>query len=405
MLVSAYACEPGYGSEPGIGWNVVRGLASQHQVWVITRTANRARVEQELALNPVPNLHFVYYDLPRWARFWKRGNRGVQIYYYLWQLRIKRVAKRLHDDVGFDVAQHVTLGRYWSPSFLSQLPIPFVWGPVGGGESAPACFWADFSWRGRLFELLRDAARWVGAHDPFVRRTAKACTLALATTRESADKLRALGAQSVEVFCQVGLPSSELLAQQIPERTEADKIRFLSIGRLLHWKGVHLGLRAFARAGIPNAEFWIVGDGPERKRLEALTDQLGIRKRVHFCGAVSREEVLRIVTESHVLVHPSLHDSGGWVCLEAMAAGLPVVCLDLGGPATMVTEEVGIKVPAVALDQTLNSLAKAIHQLGTDSALRKSMGTNAREAVIRWYSWEYRAGLLSDILRRVSKGR
>jgi hypothetical protein len=76
VLLSAYACEPGKGSEPGIGWNLARHLAEHHEVWVLTRTNNRPAIEAELARNPVPGLHFVYHDLPPWARFWKRGQRG-----------------------------------------------------------------------------------------------------------------------------------------------------------------------------------------------------------------------------------------------------------------------------------------------------------------------------------------
>ena len=98
----------------------------------------------------------------------------------------------------------------------------------------------------------------------------------------------------------------------------------------MHWKGFHLGLRAFACANLPDAEYWILGDGAELNQLQILADNLGIAQRVKFWGKLSREETLNKLRDCHVLVHPSLHDSGGWVCLEAMAAGRPVICLDLG---------------------------------------------------------------------------
>lgn len=405
VLVSAYACEPGFGSEPGIGWNIVRGLCEHDDVWVITRASNCPRIEGELARNPVPNLHFIYYDLPRWVRFWKRGARGVQLYYYFWQLGIYRVARDLHRQIGFDLTHHVTLGRYWSPSFLSRLPVPFVWGPIGGGESAPRSFWSDFSWKGKLFETLRSWARWLGEHDPFVRSTARNCAVALATTEETAARLGRLGVPSVEVFCQVSLPSEELVALKEAERPYEETVRFVSIGRLLHWKGVHLGLRAFAQAGLTNAEYWIIGDGPERMHLETLARQLGLQHRVRFLGSIARSAVLAVVRKCHVLVHPSLHDSGGWVCLEAMAASLPVVCLDLGGPATIVADGTGIKVPAITPGQAVDGLAQALRQLGQDSALRRRMGDNAWHAVVTGYRWEPRTELLSQIHHRVVGNR
>jgi hypothetical protein len=88
VLLSAYACEPGKGSEPGVGWNWVRQIAPFAEVWVITRSNNREAIEKALAEEPLPNVHWVYFDLPRWARFWKKGQRGVHLYYYLWQVGI-----------------------------------------------------------------------------------------------------------------------------------------------------------------------------------------------------------------------------------------------------------------------------------------------------------------------------
>jgi hypothetical protein len=133
ILISAYACSPHQGSESGIGWQAVTHMAVHHEVWVLTRANNRGPIEVALQNTPINGLHFEFLDLPRWARFWKRGQRGVEIYYYLWQIAAYVYARRLHSVVGFDLAHHYTFGRYWSPSFLSLLPIPFIWGPVGGG--------------------------------------------------------------------------------------------------------------------------------------------------------------------------------------------------------------------------------------------------------------------------------
>ena len=80
VLLSAYSCQPGKGSEPGIGWNWAMQIARFHEVWVLTRAANRQAVEAALRANGPANLRFAYYDLPRWARFWKRGPRAVLPY-------------------------------------------------------------------------------------------------------------------------------------------------------------------------------------------------------------------------------------------------------------------------------------------------------------------------------------
>lgn len=388
ILMSAYACEPDVGSEPGVGWKIAREMSRRHEVWVITRINNGPVIEPELARNPAPGLHFVYYDLPRWARWWKRGQRGVQLYYYLWQVGVYFVARRLCRRVDFDLAQHVTFVKYWSPSFLALLPVPFVWGPVGGGESAPKALRRDVSLRGKAYEALRNAARWLGEHDPFVKLSARRSLLALVTTEETATRVLRLGATDVRLFSQLGASETEL--EQLNRHTTGDRVaaRFLSIGRLLHWKGFHLGLCAFARASIPGSEYWIVGDGPEQERLEDLAKRLGIASRVKFWGDLSREEVFRRLGECSALVHPSLHDSGGMVCLEAMGSGRPVICLDLGGPAVQVTEETGFKVPATTPEETVDGLAQAMSTLARDPELGVRMGQVARGRVEEHFTWD-----------------
>jgi len=403
VLLSAYACEPGEGSEPGIGWNWVCQIARFAEVWVITRSNNREAIEKALAEEPLPNVHWVYFDLPRWARFWKKGQRGVHLHYYLWQVGIYFLARRLHRQMGFDLIHHVTFGNYWLPSFLDLLPVPFVWGPVGGGESAPWAFYRTFSRRGKIYEFLRDIARWIGEHDPFTRMIARKAVIALATTIETAKRLTSLGARKVEVLSQVALPSAEIVELSSFPPHLSSPFRLISLGRLLHWKGFHLGLQAFARLvqDFPDSEYWIVGDGPERKNLEQLARKLGIIDKVRFWGALPRSEALKKLAECDVLVHPSLHDSGGWVCVEAMAAGRPVICLDLGGPALQVTEETGFKIPAYAPEQEIEDMAKAMKRLAQDSGLRVRMGEEGRKRVWESFSWERRGKEIQEIYLKI----
>ncbi len=392
VLLSAYACEPGKGSEPGVGWNWVKQIARFAEVWVITRANNREVIEEALKENPLPNVHWVYFDLPPWARFWKKGQRGVHLYYYLWQIGIYFLARRLHREVGFDLVHHVTFVNYWLPSFLALLPVPFVWGPVGGGESAPKAFYRTFSRRGRLYERARELVRRLGELDPFTKTTARRAAVTLATTRETAERLTRLGATPVSVLSQVALPEEEI--EQLASIPPRQNIPFLvlSLGNLLHLKGFHLGLMAFARfvREFPQSEYWLVGDGPERRNLKRLARQLGVADKVRFWGKLLREEALQKLAACDVLVHPSLHDSGGWVIVEAMAAGRPVICLDLGGPALQVTEETGFKITAGTPEQAVEEMAASMLQLAHDSALRLRMGKAARRRVREAFTWEQR---------------
>ena len=407
ILVSVYACEPDKGSEPGIGWNWVKQIARFHEVWVITRANNREVIERVLEKVSMPNVHWVYFDLPRWMRFWKKGQRGVHLYYYLWQIGIYFTGKQLHKEVGFDLVHHVTFAKYWNPSFLSLLPVPFIWGPVGGGEDSPKVFYKIFSFRGKVYERLRNLARWFGEHDPFVRLTARHARLVLAMTSETEERLRRLGCEHVKILSQIAMANNEIMSLSDTPLRNANPFRLVSIGRLLHWKGFHLGLMAFARfqKEFPNSEYWLIGDGPERKRLERLAQDLGIAQKVTFWGYLPRSQVLEKRAECNVFVHPSLHDSGGWVCLEAMAAGRPVICLNLGGPALQVTEGTGFKIPTISPDQVIRNMTQAMRQLGQNNQLRDRLGKFGRKRVLKRFNWDRKGEFIIRQYRRVCHQR
>jgi glycosyltransferase involved in cell wall biosynthesis len=405
VLLSAYACEPGRGTEPGVGWNNAWEIAKHQEVWVLTRPDDgREAIEAELQRNPNPNLHFVYFTLPIFGSLWRKGSIAFLIHYYFWQLQAFFVARRLHAQIGFDIAHHVTFVRHSAPSFLALLPIPLIWGPVGGGESAPETFWRDFSWRNKAYEVLRILARWAGERDPFARMTAQHSTIVRATTEETAIRIRQMGAQQVEVY-----PEASLTKEEIVRLTQCDRdpsvVRFISMGRLLHWKGFHLGLRAFAQADLPDAEYLVLGDGPDRQRLEQLAVELGIADRVRFVNRLPRDEALQQLGSCTALVHPSLHDSGGWVCLEAMMAARPVICLNLGGPAIQVNDETGFRVDAPDPERAVPGLAAAMVKLAHDPALRSSMGRAGQRRVKEHYNWENRGSQICQLYEDVVQNR
>ncbi len=390
VLLSAYACEPGKGSEPAVGWNWAQQISRFHEVWVVTRANNRGPIEQAMAGHPLPNVHWVYYDLPRSISFWKRGQRGVHLYYYLWQIGACRLARKLHARIGFDLVHHVTFAQYEIPSFMGLIGAPFLWGPVGGGESAPLAFWFDFSHRGKLFELRRNLGRWFASIDPVARMAARRSRFALATTEETARSMRRVGAPRLMVHPMIGLTGQELqYFASFPIR-RTGPFRVISMGRLLHWKGFHLALRAFARfhSSYPDSEYWIAGQGPEYGLLQTLARQLGIEDRVVFWGQLTLDQVYGRLAQCDVLVHPALHEGFGVVCLEAMSAGRPVICLDLGGPAFQVTEATGIKVSAVSPQQAVTDLAAAMLRLAQDPELRGRMGQAARQHVAEHFNWD-----------------
>lgn len=398
ILVSAYACRPNVGSEPGVGWNMVCELAKHHQVLVLTRLDNKSSIDQEMLCYPSNHLKFIYCDPPSFTAMLP----SAQIpHYYFWQIGAYFVARKLIKGVGIDLIHHVTYVRYSTPSFLSLLPVLFVWGPVGGGEMAPKAFLKNFSFRGKCYELLRYLTHRLGELDPFTQITARRSILVKATTKETAKRIEKFCSSTVKVSSAIGISNQEfdLLSNLENSQTTciSSPFRFISIARLLHWKGLHLSVEAFAQASLPqDSEYWIIGDGPEKSQLQLTAQKLGVMQRVKFEGSLPREKVLLHLTQCNVLVHPSLHESGGLVCLEAMAAGRPVICLDLGGPSIQVTKETGIKVSAHNPDQTVKELAAAMEELLHAPVLCKQMGAAGKLRVQQYFSWEAKGRELSQ---------
>ena len=120
----------------------------------LARTIGRAsRLSCRRSPRPDP-LHFVYVDLSERARSWKRGQRGIHLYYMLWQRAALRRARELHADVGFDLVWHLTLANVWMGSVAGFLGPPFIYGPVGGGIRPPWRLAPRLGVRGIIYEIF-----------------------------------------------------------------------------------------------------------------------------------------------------------------------------------------------------------------------------------------------------------
>ncbi len=388
VLISAYACDPTRGSEPGVGWNWVRQLSRSHDLWVVTRSKNREVIEHHRAALD-GNVHFIYFDLPPWSRRWKRGRRGIHLYYFLWQVGIYPLCRRLHRRVGFDLAHHVTCVNYWMPTLLPLLPAPLIWS-AAGGEAAPKEFWLSFGAQGKCLDLLRDAAQNLMHCNPLLHLVTRRTALSLVTTPQTEERVRGLGGRRTLLFPQAALDDEDCRRLSRPKAAPGKPLRVVSLGGLGHWKGFEFGVRAFARLHRlrPECEYWLIGDGPERQRLERLAARLGVGRHVTFWGDVPRQQALEKLTECDLLLYPSLHDSGSWACIEAMAAGLPVVCLDLGGPALHVDAQTGFKIAARSPRQVVDDLSAALLRMADDPAARSRVGQAAAAAARERFTWD-----------------
>lgn len=357
VIAFAYACEPGKGSEPGAGWTWARMIARSADTWVITRANNRLAIEAALPELPERSrLRFVYVDLPRGATFWKKGQRGVRLYYGLWQIAALVRARRLHREVGFDVAWHLTLANAWLGSTAGLIGCPLVYGPVGGGVDVPWRLGRLLGVRGVLYEIVRAAAR-IGSRyaNPLARLGWWRARIVLAQNPETRDWLpRRHRSKTLLLQNAVALEAPARRADE--ERGGAPTALFA--GRLIPWKGGALAIRALVHA--PEWRLVVCGAGPDEKRLRTLATRLGVEQRVEFHGKVSHAEIAAQLDRCHALLHPSLHDDSPLAVTEALAHGVPVVCLDRGGPPLLASNAELVASASGSVDEVAQAVAACL---------------------------------------------
>jgi len=396
ILTAAYACEPGRGSEPGAGWMWIREIARRHEVWAITRANNRVAIEQALASEPLENVHWVWFDLPPSACFWKYGAGGVRAYAYLWQWAIGGVARRLDLREHFDLVHHLTLSSAWTPSGLARLAKPFVWGPLGGLEQTDPRLRSAL----RLAERAGDAARWaavaLGGFDPLAALTARRADRILIQSPAAACRLgraareRGVGMDSIGVELRHGRPVSS-----------GPDFELISVGELRPHKGHWLGIEAFARMldAVPRARYTIVGEGPERARLEAQVARLELTNKVRLLGRLPREAAMEMTAAADLMLHPCLRDPPVYAVAEAMAAARPLAALDAGAMREQIGEEAGKLVEPTDEAETARRLADALVELARDPARRERMGAAGQRRAAAHFDWRKKGERLEEIYR------
>jgi glycosyltransferase involved in cell wall biosynthesis len=361
-------------------------LAHADEVWVLTRANNKEVIEAN-PLSHASGLHFLYYDLPRWSQTLKKHAWFLSIYFTLWQWGAYRLAAR-HHGRPFDAVYHVTFASMQFGSFMGRLKIPFIVGPIAGGERAPLRLRRGMPLAGKTEELLRDLRILCQRLNPLSRPSLSAAERIYVATSESLrlipPKWRAKTSICLAIAAQV---NAEHIAHQYIQETP----RFVYAGNLRYMKGVHFAIRAMAKVilAFPNATLTLFGDGPAEEWLRKVAQQWGVSHAVIFAGRVPRQLLIHSFPGYTALVFPSLHDSGGMAVLEAFSAGLPAVCLDLGGPGVIVNESCGYLIPSQFADemQIVSHIADAMISMGYNSPAAQehlSLGAIARAKELSW---------------------
>jgi glycosyltransferase involved in cell wall biosynthesis len=344
ILIASAACHPTSGSEAYVGWQAVTQLRRDHDLWVLTSGWCREGIEAFLEKNPDwRNVQFFYIDKPRQ----NHPNRLVArifswIHYHRWCFLAAKVGEKLASDVKFDLAQHVTMATWRTGSPLSGIGIPWIWGPIGGGEVFPLSLLPVLSPIAACFEIFRSVNTWISKRSFAVKEAVASASLVLPNNPETERLVLELGVprEKIRRLCQSFLPEERLAQLNLKESIsprECGEIRCMAGGNLEGRKGVAIALHTLAllkKEGIP-FHYTYLGRGPELKHLKGLAERLGIAERVNFMDSLAGDAYVSVLQSSHVYLLPSLREGVPVTQMEAMAAGCVPIVADCGGAGPM----------------------------------------------------------------------
>lgn len=365
VLLSAFACDPHFGSDEEVGWQWAKELSARgYDVTVITRRSHQTAVEQQVrATGECERVRFEYLDAVWLHAILRRFNRRNHIYYYAWQWLAYRRARALHRVACFDIIHHVTWVSFRQPSFMGLVGAPFYFGPVAGGDQIPLGYTSDFAFKQRVVEWGRAVVNALVRFDPLMHLTYATASKIFFTSEGHRHLVPRVARTKATVELAIGCEIRADIRAKLERHASPHAARLLFVGRCIGLKGMDFGLQVFQRVKMlrPEATLTVVGDGADKNRWVAKAMKLGINDSIDWRGWIPKAEVQELYKEFDALFYPSLRDSGGFVVLEALQRGIPVVCFKLGGPGVIVDASCGAAVEAGPdIAETVSRYANAV---------------------------------------------
>jgi glycosyltransferase involved in cell wall biosynthesis len=411
-LVIAEAANPEWVSVPLVGWSHAEALSRLVDAHVVTQVRNRAAIER---FGWRHGVEFTALDSegaarPMW-RVAKFGRERLKLgwtlvtatqalaYYQFESLVWREFGERIRAGE-FDLVHRITPLSPTTPSILASrcrgAGVPFILGPLNGSVPWPKEFREAQHREGEFLSYARSAYKLL----PASRSTRKAASAILVGSRAVWNEMPS----SLHEKC-VYMPENAVDPARFNKQVDGPlegPLRVCFIGRLVPYKGADMLIEAAAelcRAGKLRLD--IVGDGPEMKRLETLVASHDLGSMVELAGWVDHKRVQDRLVQSEVFAFPSVREFGGGVALEAMALGLVPVVLDYAGPAELVTEDTGFKVPMGNRQDVIDGFRSVLEELSMRRADLPAIGRRARKRVFDLFTWDAKARHTRDVYRWV----
>lgn len=353
VLISAFACNPTQGTEPGYGWNFSIEMSKHFSVHCLVRLIDKQDIEFAMSQpsNNKSDITFHFVKVPNvLEKLWSLSGIWVYMYYLTWQFYAFTYAKKLIliDKINIDFVHHITWGSLQLGTFLYKLNKYLIIGPVGGGQITPKELY-QYLGNGIYLEYLRNIVSFLMVRiNPACYNSIKHAKFILCSNQETLDltiKIRKKNNKGVYLFPDTIIPLWLVeIAGKNKKEFNVNETKILWIGRFLSRKGLELAIEVISTLKHLPISVVFVGDGSKFNEIQLLAKNKGIDHIVSFKGNVPHRDVADYYMKTDVLLFTSYRESGGVQLMEALALGVPIVCLDIHGAKNIVPKEASIKV-------------------------------------------------------------
>lgn len=397
ILINAYACSPGMGSEPGMAWNWVSNLAKFCELYIITEGEFREKIEEVVpTLEQGKNMHFYYNPVSEDIRkmCWNQGDWRFYKYYREWQWKTYLMAKDICSKEKIDVLHQLNMIGFREPGYLWKLSkengVSFVWGPIGGLKQFPTAYLQGAGLKMKLFNRLKNILNiWQLKHDKRVNEAFRTAKLLVSSIPDSYHAIKKYKGKESIIIPETGC----FLSEDIPtDRFDEKEFHIMWVGKFDFRKQLPLALRAVAISDNPNIVLDIYGSGSDENiaSVKNLIDSLGITDKVVWHGNQPNDVVMNAMRKSQLFFFTSVSEDTSTVVLEAVSNRLPVLCFNACGMAAVIDDKVGRKVSLSNPIQSAKDFARLLNELEYDRTLLKRMSENCKQRQLE-LSWEVKA--------------
>jgi len=402
ILINAYACNPKWGSEPGMGWNWIIHIASYCKVYVITEGEWKDEIEHELASLPQKN-NIVFFYLPLSDKIrkmcWNQGDWRFYYYYKQWQKRAYNLSKIILEKYPIDIVHQLNMIGFREPGYLWKINnIPYIWGPIGGMNVFPTAYLKGASLKYYFFVYLKNAINYFQIRYSYrVNKAIKRADALISAVPASHANIKNIHKKDSVLINETGAHPD--IATAITNKAD-DTFHILWVGHFYFRKQLSLALHTIASLkNKSNVRFHIAGNGRD-EFYKQLAVKLGVDGICVWHGKIKNDEVHQLMRESHLFLFTSVYDETSTVVLESIENYLPVVCFNTSGFGAIVDESIGYKIELSNPEQSAIQFAEIIDNLNEDREKLSLLSKNCHKKIIE-LSWDEKMKKVMNIYQDV----